>query len=207
MTPSTLIAGAISGLLLGGLYAVTALGLSMVFGVMRLVNVAHGELLLLAAYLNFTLAGLLSIDPLLFVFLLIHVMFLVVYPLQRWIFNPLMHLGAEPPLLAAFGVSIILQNVMLLVWTADSRTLITSYSDAGVQLLGVRVSLLYLLALADVGSELGLSGSRDTILRLVRQSPPPARSEPHVIGLDDWAWKRRLRYGTLICEPSARFAH
>jgi excisionase family DNA binding protein len=53
---------------------------------------------------------------------------------------------------------------------------------------------------ADVGSELGISGSRDTILRLVRQSPPPTRSEPHVIGLDDWAWKRRLRYGTLICD-------
>src|SRR5713101_1939210 len=53
---------------------------------------------------------------------------------------------------------------------------------------------------ADVGSELGISGSRDTILRLVRQSPPSAQSEPHVIGLDDWAWKRRLRYGTLICD-------
>src|SRR6266852_3180132 len=53
---------------------------------------------------------------------------------------------------------------------------------------------------ADVGSELGISGSRDTILRLVRQSQPPTQSEPHVIGLDDWAWKRRLRYGTLICD-------
>src|SRR5712692_608549 len=53
---------------------------------------------------------------------------------------------------------------------------------------------------ADTASELGISGSRDTILRLLRQSPPPARSEPHVIGLDDWAWKRRLRSGTLICD-------
>jgi transposase len=53
---------------------------------------------------------------------------------------------------------------------------------------------------ADVGSELGISGSRDTILRLVRQSEQLVRSEPHVIGLDDWAWKRRLRYGTLICD-------
>jgi transposase len=51
-----------------------------------------------------------------------------------------------------------------------------------------------------VGSELGISGSRDTILRLLRQSQPSAQSEPHVIGLDDWAWKRRLRYGTLICD-------
>ena len=53
---------------------------------------------------------------------------------------------------------------------------------------------------ADVGSELGMSGSRDTILRLVRQSHPSAQSEPRVIGLDDWARKRRLRYGTLICD-------
>lgn len=51
---------------------------------------------------------------------------------------------------------------------------------------------------ADMGSELGFSGSRDTILRLVHQSQRPALQEPHVIGLDDWAWKRRLRYGTLI---------
>jgi hypothetical protein len=53
---------------------------------------------------------------------------------------------------------------------------------------------------ADMGSELGISGSRDTILRLVRQSEQLALQEPHVIGLDDWAWKRRLRYGTLICD-------
>ena len=53
---------------------------------------------------------------------------------------------------------------------------------------------------ADMGSELSFSGSRDTILRLVHQSERPALQEPHVIGLDDWAWKRRLRYGTLICD-------
>ena len=55
---------------------------------------------------------------------------------------------------------------------------------------------------ADTANELGISGSRDTILRLVRQSPPSTRSEPRVIGLDDWAHKRRLRYGTLICDLS-----
>ncbi len=53
---------------------------------------------------------------------------------------------------------------------------------------------------ADLGSELGMSGSRDTILRLLRQSEQPAQQEPRVIGLDDWAWKRRQRYGTLICD-------
>jgi hypothetical protein len=53
---------------------------------------------------------------------------------------------------------------------------------------------------ADAGSELGISGSRDTILRLVRLWKPSAQSSPRVIGLDDWAHKRRLRYGTLICD-------
>src|SRR6266566_6606727 len=53
---------------------------------------------------------------------------------------------------------------------------------------------------ADLGSELAISGSRDTILRLIRQSEQSAPPEPHVIGLDDWAWKRRQRYGTLICD-------
>lgn len=53
---------------------------------------------------------------------------------------------------------------------------------------------------ADVGSELGMSGSRDTILRLIRSCKQPAISKPRIIGLDDWAYKRRLRYGTLICD-------
>src|SRR5690349_23402295 len=53
---------------------------------------------------------------------------------------------------------------------------------------------------ADVGCELGISGSRDTILRLVRRSLPPAKAEPRIIGLDDWARRRRLRYGTLVCD-------
>ena len=60
---------------------------------------------------------------------------------------------------------------------------------------------------ADAGSELGLSGSRDTILRLVRRWKQSAQSSPRVIGVDDWAVIRRLRYGTLICEPRAESAH
>jgi hypothetical protein len=51
-----------------------------------------------------------------------------------------------------------------------------------------------------VGSELGISGRRDPILRLGRQAEQRVQSEPHVIGWDDWAWRRRLRYGTLICD-------
>jgi branched-chain amino acid transport system permease protein len=146
MNVSTLLAGVISGLLLGGLYAIAALGLSLVFGVMRLVNIVHGEFLLLAAYLNFSIASALGLDPLLAVLLIAPVMFLIGYVIQRWVLNPLMHRGGEPPLLAAFGLSIIAQNVMLLIWGADARTLATSYSNLGVSLFGVRVPLMYLIA-------------------------------------------------------------
>lgn len=146
MNVSTLLAGVISGLLLGGLYAIAALGLSLVFGVMRLVNIVHGEFLLLAAYLNFSIASALGLDPLLAVLLIAPVMFLIGYVIQRWVLNPLMHRGGELPLLAAFGLSIIAQNVMLLIWGADARTLTTSYSNLGVSLFGVRVPLMYLIA-------------------------------------------------------------
>lgn len=148
MNVSTLLAGVISGLLLGGLYAIAALGLSLVFGVMRLVNIVHGEFLVLAAYLNFSIASALGLDPLLAALLVAPVMFLIGYVIQRWVLNPLMHRGGEPPLLAAFGLSIIAQNVMLLIWGADARTLTTSYSNLGVSLFGVRVPLMYLIAFA-----------------------------------------------------------
>ena len=148
MSFSTLAAGVVNGFFLGGLYAITALGLALVFGVMQLVNVAHGELLILAAYLNITVSTMLGIDPLLAVLLIAPLMFLIGYPLQQWVFNPLMREGAEAPLLAAFGLSIIGQNLFLLSWRADTRTLKTSYSELGVDLLGIHVPLLYLVAFA-----------------------------------------------------------
>jgi branched-chain amino acid transport system permease protein len=146
MDLSTALAGAISGLLLGGFYVVTALGLSMVFGVMRFVNLIHGDLLILAAYLNFVLSLSLGVDPLVAAFLLTPVLFLIGYPLQRWVFNPLMHQGEAPALLAAFGMSILIQNILLLIWNADTRTLNTGYATLGFQLFGLRVSLMYCLA-------------------------------------------------------------
>lgn len=146
MNVSILFAGAISGLLLGGLYTIAALGLSLVFGIMRLVNLVHGDLLILAAYLNFALTLTLGIDPLLAALLLAPILFLIGYPLQRWIFNPLMRQGKEPPLLAAFGLSMIIENVLLLLWKADTRTLTAGYATLGFQFFGVRISLMYCLA-------------------------------------------------------------
>lgn len=146
MNVSTLLAGAISGLLLGGLYAIVALGLALIFGVMRLVNVVHGEILLLAAYLSFSITRALGFDPFLAMLLIAPVMFLIGALIQHRVLNPLMHQGGETPLLATFGLSIIAQNVLLLIWGADARTLTTGYSNLGISLFGVRVPLLYPLA-------------------------------------------------------------
>jgi len=146
MTFSTLFAGAVNGLVLGGLYAITALGLSMVFGVMRLVNIAHGELLILAAYLNFVIASALGFDPFIATLLVIPILFGLGYVLQRWLFNPLMGSGMEPPLLTAFGLAIIAQNAFISVWGVNTRAITTSYTETSVQILGVRVPLLYVVA-------------------------------------------------------------
>jgi branched-chain amino acid transport system permease protein len=146
MSLSTLIGGAADGLLLGGLYAITALGLSMVFGVMRLVNVAHGELLILAAYLNLMISTALGLDPILATLLIAPILFVVGYGLQRWVLNPVMNKGSEPPLLIAFGLSIIAQNLFILLWNVNTQSLTTAYSQSGLALAGVRVRLMYLLA-------------------------------------------------------------
>lgn len=146
MTFFTLTAGALNGFLLGGLYAITALGLSMVFGVMRLVNVVHGELLIFGAYISFFVSTSLGLDPLLAILIVAPLLFLIGYSLQLWVLNPVMDKGMEPPLLTAFGLSIIGQSLFIIFWSTDTRTITTNYSQQGVELAGVSVPLMYLVA-------------------------------------------------------------
>jgi branched-chain amino acid transport system permease protein len=146
LTVFTLSAGALNGFLLGGLYAITALGLSMVFGVMRLVNVVHGELLVLGAYLTLFISTALGLDPLLATLIVAVVLFVIGYSLQLWVFNPVMDRGMEPPLLTAFGLSIIAQSLFLVYWTTNTRTINTIYSQRGLRLVGMNVPVIYLVS-------------------------------------------------------------
>ncbi|MET3289778.1 UNVERIFIED_CONTAM: branched-chain amino acid transport system permease protein [Brevibacillus sp. OAP136] len=148
MTASTILAGAFNGLLLGGLYAIAALGLSLVFGVMRQINVAHGELLILTAYLNFALMNWLGLDPLLSLVIIIPVMFVFGYLIQFLLINPVTGRGDEPPLLTAFGISIFLANGFILLWRADSRSLSAPYATSGINLFGIQVPVIYLITFA-----------------------------------------------------------
>ena len=111
------------GLLLGGLYALFALGLSLVFGVMRLVNIAHGDLILLAAFLAIVITSVLNLHPLLSLAILVPLMFMLGYVLQRGLLNFTLGRDILPPLLVTFGLSILIQNGLLEVFSADSRSL------------------------------------------------------------------------------------
>ena len=114
----------LQGVLIGGLYAMFAAGLSLIFGVMRLVNIAHGDLIVLAAYLALIVTQTIGIDPLVSLLLVVPLMALIGYALQRGLLNFTLGDDILPPLLVTFGLSIIIQNGLLELFTADSRKLI-----------------------------------------------------------------------------------
>jgi branched-chain amino acid transport system permease protein len=113
----------LQGVLVGGLYAMFAAGLSLIFGVMRLVNIAHGDLIVLAAYVALMVTQALGIGPLTSLILVVPAMAIVGYALQRLLLNRTLGDDLLPPLLVTFGLSIIIQNGLLEIFTADSRKL------------------------------------------------------------------------------------
>ncbi len=113
----------LQGVLIGGLYAMFAAGLSLIFGVMRLVNIAHGDLIVLAAYVALMVTQTLGINPLTSLMLVVPIMAIIGYALQRGLLNRTLGDDLLPPLLVTFGLSIIIQNGLLELFTADSRKL------------------------------------------------------------------------------------
>jgi branched-chain amino acid transport system permease protein len=113
----------VQGVLLGGLYALFATGLSLIFGVMRLVNLAHGDFSILAAFVAVAAVQALGLNPLLALVLVVPVMAAVGYGLQRLVLNRLLGRGVLPAVLVTFGLSIVIQNGLLETFSADSRRL------------------------------------------------------------------------------------
>jgi branched-chain amino acid transport system permease protein len=113
----------IQGILLGGLYALFAAGLSLIFGIMRLVNLAHGDLIVLAAFAILALAAWLGLDPFVATLAALPMMFAIGFALQHVLLNRTLGHGLLPPLLVTFGLSIIIENGLLQGFTADSQRL------------------------------------------------------------------------------------
>lgn len=137
----------VQGIMLGGLYALFAAGLSLIFGVMRLVNIAHGDLIVLAAYVAMVVVNLTGLHPLLSAILVVPVMAVFGYGMQRLLLNPTIGKDLLSPLLVTFGISVILQNGLLAGFTADSRRLAAgSIETASLEILpGLSIGVLPLL--------------------------------------------------------------
>ena len=139
----------IQGALLGGLYALFAAGLSLIFGIMRLVNLAHGDLIVLAAFAILSLATWFGFDPFLAALFAMPGMFVVGFALQHVLLNRTLGRDLLPPLLVTFGLSIIIQNGLLEAFTADSRRLrLGSIETASIELGGnLAIGVMPLLTL------------------------------------------------------------
>jgi len=155
------ITAVVTGILLGGLFAITALGLSLVFGVMRLINLAHGELLILGAYLAYQTNRWIGIDPLLSLLIIAPIVFIISFPIQRVLLTPLLDKGPEPALLTTFGLAVIAQNLFILIFSGDTKTLPASYASSSVAILGLNIPAMYLIAF---GLALVLCGGTQVML-------------------------------------------
>ena len=139
----------IQGILLGGLYALFAAGLSLVFGIMRLVNLAHGDLIVLAAFLILVLVSALGLNPFVAALVAMPLMFAIGWALQFFLLNRTLGTDILPPLLVTFGLSIVIQNGLLEGFSADSRRIsIGGLESASVALGPINVGVMPLLTLA-----------------------------------------------------------
>jgi branched-chain amino acid transport system permease protein len=137
----------VMGILLGGLYSIIALGLSLVFGVVKEINIAHGDLVILGSYFGFVALTIVGIDPILSLIIGIPLFFGIGFAIQKYLLNRAFRISMDATLIIAFGISIILQNTFQLVWTPLSRGLTTSYALESFSAGPIHVPLVYLLDL------------------------------------------------------------
>ena len=136
------------GLLLGGLYVVIALGLSLVFGVLKVINVAHGDYVVLGGYFAFVLLTKWGLDPVLTIVVGAPLFFCLGFLIERFLLHRAVRLSADAALIICFGLSLIIQNGIQLVWTPYQRQLTTSYFMESWHVGPVYIPLAYVLDFA-----------------------------------------------------------
>ena len=139
---------ALNGILLGGFYALLGIGMTMIFGIVGLTNLAHGEFVILGAYASSILATALGVEPILTLAVTVPLMFLAGWGIQKLLINREIDKGSEPALLVTFGLSIILQDVFLLLFSADAQHIFASYSLRTWNFAGLSVSVLNVILFA-----------------------------------------------------------
>lgn len=135
----------VMGILLGGLYTVIALGLSLVFGVVKEINIAHGDLVILGSYFGYVAMTVIGIDPILSLIVGMPLLFGIGFAIQKYLLNRAFKISMNATLIVAFGISIILQNTYQLIWTPYSRGLTTPYALESFSAGPIHIPLVYLL--------------------------------------------------------------
>jgi branched-chain amino acid transport system permease protein len=128
LSPAILVPAVLNGLLTGAVYALVALGLTLIYGVLHIINFAHGALLSAALFAAFFAFHLLGIDPYISVFLLAPVFFAFGYALQRFIIGPASHRDDRNMLLVTLGIAVVIENALLYAFRADTRTIDVPYA-------------------------------------------------------------------------------
>jgi len=141
----------VNGLLLGGLYALVALGLSVVFGVLKLINLAHGEILIGGAYLTYLLTEYLGIGPFVALPIIVVVVAVLAFLVQRYLLTGLLVRGAEGALVATFGISLLLQGLFSQGFTSTPKSLNSELSTSGFSVGGIQIRTIYLVAFVIAG--------------------------------------------------------
>ncbi|MBB5754905.1 branched-chain amino acid ABC transporter permease [Prosthecomicrobium pneumaticum] len=156
----------IQGVLLGGMYAQYALGMALMFGVMRIVNISHGDLVILLSLIGISLASAFGLGPLPVLVALVPLAVLIGFVLQKTVLNRVVGNDPLPSLIATFGLSIALQNLMLQIWSANSRSL-PGYGleSRSIEIGGIYIGLLPVIVLAVAT---GLTWGLDLMLKRTR---------------------------------------
>jgi len=176
----------ISGILIGGAYALIGIGLTLIFGVMRVTNFAHGELLMVGMYLTYFAFKLAGIDPFVSVLLVIPTMFVLGAVLQRTLIQRLLGTLPQNQILLTIGLGLVLSNTSMLLFTSDYRIISTPYSSASVRLGTVSISqplLISFLVTAALSAALYWFLSRTFTGRAIRATAQD-RDAAQLMGVD-----------------------
>jgi branched-chain amino acid transport system permease protein len=137
-----------NGILLGGLYCLLGIGMTLIFGVMRIINACHGDLLMIAMYIVFFLFAAFKLDPFIAIFVATPVLFAVGCAIYSGLIQQLRGEFEENSLILTWGIALVLVNLFTVAFTADYRSIVTGYSTQSVSLAGISLSVPMLLSFA-----------------------------------------------------------
>ena len=146
MTISFVLESLLNGLLVGGVYSLMAIGLTLIFGVMKVINFAHGSLIMLGMYTSYWAVVLLHVDPYLSILIAFPILFLIGACFQKFLIEPILDAPEHNQLLLTLGVSLFMENFAVFLWSPDYRVLKTSYAEINFYVGEVSISLVRVLA-------------------------------------------------------------